>query len=103
MLRSKAKYQVDYHSMVILVTKVVQADGHVMVNTSCCSDVDKETSTSNRPVRRRSNVRVLTHKTLGSLLYSFLTTVRELRLVPREKELLKRGMKAKQTTAVVHQ
>ena len=89
--------------MTISVTQIEQADGHVIVNTSSRSGFVKETKASDRLVRRCSNVRVLTHKTLSSLLFSFLTTVRELRLVPREKALLKCGKKTEQTTAVVHQ
>ncbi|KAF4131361.1 hypothetical protein GN958_ATG19471 [Phytophthora infestans] len=96
----KAEFRVDHHSMVLVVTKVVQADGQVIVNTSSSSCLDRSTNGSERPLRnhrRDGDVRVLTHETLGSLLFAFLTTVRELRLVPREKELLNRGKKKKKT------
>ncbi|CAH0473558.1 unnamed protein product [Peronospora belbahrii] len=100
----KAEFRVDYHSMVLVVTRVVQADGQVIVNTSSRSwfdsapdsgDFSSEQSTSNV-------VRVLTHETLSSLLFAFLMTVRELRLVPREKELLNRGKKTKKTALMLH-
>lgn len=95
--------------MVLVVTKVVQADGQVIVNTSSCSCLDSRTNGIERPSsnhRRDGDVRVLTHEALGSLLFAFLTTVRELRLVPREKELLNRGKKTKKTkkaASVAHQ
>ncbi|ETL41122.1 hypothetical protein, variant 1 [Phytophthora nicotianae] len=96
----KAEFRVDHHSNVLVVTKVVQADGQVIVNTSSSSCLGSGTNGIERPSknhRRDGDVRVLTHETLGSLLFAFLTTVRELRLVPREKELLNRGKKKKKT------
>ncbi|KAG1691964.1 hypothetical protein DVH05_025944 [Phytophthora capsici] len=93
----KAEFHVDYHSMVLVVTKVVHADGQVIVNTSC---LDSGTNGTERQ-RLNGDVRVLTHDALGSLLFAFLTTVRELRLVPREKELLNRGKKKEMKKSVV--
>ncbi|OWZ13171.1 hypothetical protein PHMEG_00013559 [Phytophthora megakarya] len=104
----KAEFQVDYHAMVLVVTKVLRADGQVIVNTSASSCLDRRTNGVDRPSkthRRDGDVRVLTHDALGLLLFGFLTTVRELRLVPREKELLNRGKKkeTKKTASVTHQ
>lgn len=94
----KAEFHVDYHAMVLVVTKVVQADGQVIVNTSTALSVEGKANGITRPanhLRYGRDVRILTHSALGALLYGFLTTVRELRLVPREKELIKRGKKKK--------
>ncbi|KAG7389076.1 hypothetical protein PHYPSEUDO_011345 [Phytophthora pseudosyringae] len=96
----KAEFRVDYHSMVLVVTKVVKADGQVIVNTASSSGFDRGRTGVERQTkthRGEGHVRVLTHEALGSLLFAFLTTVRELRLVPREKELLNRGKKKKET------
>ncbi|CAI5702215.1 hypothetical protein KXD40_002648 [Peronospora effusa] len=93
----KAEFRIDYHSMILVVTKVVQADGQVIVNTLSRSWPDSVTTGVEHSCRHASDVRVLTHKTMGSLLFAFLTTVRELRLVPRKKELLNRGKKMKET------
>ncbi|CAI5743710.1 unnamed protein product [Peronospora destructor] len=102
----KAEFRIDYHSMILVVTKVVQADGQVIMNTSSRSWSDSVTTGVEHPCRHAGDVRVLTHKTMGSLLFAFLRTVRELRLVPREKELLNRGKKTKETmktVSVAHQ
>ncbi|KAL4114091.1 hypothetical protein PRIC2_014771 [Phytophthora ramorum] len=91
----KAQYRVNYHAMVLVVIKVVHADGQVVVNTSSSSCLASGSNgverSPSKPHRRDGDVRILTHEALGSLLFGFLTTVRELRLVPREKELLNRG------------
>ncbi|KAG7399691.1 hypothetical protein PHYBOEH_008198 [Phytophthora boehmeriae] len=94
----KAEFQVDYREMILVVTHVVLADGQVIVNSSATSSQECRVPATERPANHRGSgrdVRVLTHEALGSLLYAFLTTVRELRLVPREKELIKRGKKKK--------
>ena len=87
--------------MILVVTEVVQADGQVIVNTSPRSLSDSVTTGVEHPCRHAGNVRVLTHETMGSALFAFLTTVRELRLVPREKELLSRGKETKETKKTV--
>jgi hypothetical protein len=102
---SKAEFRVDYHAMVLVVTRVKRADGQVIVNTSAHQCLGSGTNGGERPSKPRrrdcgGDVRVLTHESLGSLLFAFLTTVRELRLVPREKELLSRGKKEE---AAAHQ
>ncbi|CEG47981.1 uncharacterized protein PHALS_05464 [Plasmopara halstedii] len=97
----KAEFQVDYRLMILVVTKVVQADGQVLVNTSSPSNPYNvfnglnDLKCRSNSYRRQNVVRVLTQKTLGSLLFAFLTTVRELRLVPHEKELLYSGKETK--------
>ena len=103
---SKAEFRIDYHAMILVMTKVVQADGQVIVNASSCSWLNSGPTGVVHPCQQAGDVRVLTHETMSSLLFAFLTTVRELRLVPREKELLNRGKKTKETrkkVSVAHQ
>lgn len=82
--------------MVLVVTRVVQADGQVIVNTSSTSCLDSGANGVERPSRhsrRDGDVRVLTHDALGSLLLPFddrpraaTGTARERASKPREED-----------------
>lgn len=63
-------YRVDYELLTLELVGVWRGNSAQCETTQSC--------TSGAP----------THATLSSLLYDFLATVRELRLVPRQKELL---------------
>lgn len=111
----KVQFHVDEQKMALQVTRVETAGGRVLVNpavpaepcfpqdgliveawtSSSSSSTSSNTSSDSSSGVSEASVGVLTHGALTTLLFGFLTTVRELRLVPRDKDLLKRRRQAR--------
>jgi hypothetical protein len=105
---SKVQFRVDEQKMAVQVAHVALSSGRVLVNpvwagtsirdrwtdhwsTSSSSSSSDSSSSSHAS---GCSAGLLTRAALTALLFGFLTTVRELRLVPKDKDLLKRSHSA---------